>query len=91
MVVLNVLGFYNPLRDLIQSGVRSGFIQSQNEGLVVFVDGPPDLSAHETFDWGTPALEALNNWRKSDFTLGYDWKKTLRDKQEETHTSLDRS
>lgn len=90
MVVLNVLGFYDPLRDLIQSAIRTGFIVPQNNGLVVFIDGPSDLSAHEAFDWGTPALEALENWKKPEFDLGFDWSKKLGNK-EGIHTALDAS
>lgn len=90
MVVLNVLGFYNPLRDLIRSGVSSGFIPPQSEALVIFVDGPSDLSAHETFDWGPPALNALENWRNPKVDLGFDWTKK-RGKKQETDTILDAS
>jgi hypothetical protein len=90
VVLLNVLGFYNPLRELIRSGVNSGFIQPQNEGLVVFVDGPSDLSGHETYDWGTPALEAMAAWEKPEWDYGFDWRKKLGD-EEGARTALDAS
>jgi len=90
VVLLNVLGFYDPLRELIRSAVRSGFVQPQNEGLVVFVDGPADLSAHETFEWGAPALEAMGAWKKPEWDYGFDWTKKLAD-EEGKRTALDAS
>ena len=71
------MGFYDPLRDLIRAAIRSGFIQPQNEGLVFFIDGPSDLSAHETFDWGTPALNAMDMWQRPEWDYGFDWTKDL--------------
>ena len=53
VVLLNVLGFYGPIREMVRNGVRAGFIPPSNEGLIRFVDGPEDMSAHEEFDWGT--------------------------------------
>lgn len=82
VVLVNVLGFFNPLRELITMAVTSGFIQPTNVGLVVFVDGPADLSEHLTYDWGAHALEALQRWKKPEgFPTGYnwDWEKKLSD------------
>lgn len=62
VILLNVLNFWNPLRTLIQSGIKEGFIQPHNDKLVVFVDGPSDLSDHDTFDWGNAAINALDTW-----------------------------
>jgi hypothetical protein len=77
VVLVNVLGFYDPLRTLIHSAIRDGFIEPANTRLVLFVDGPPNLhpnttaipkedpewiKAHEEFDWGTAALKALDEW-----------------------------
>ena len=90
VVILNVLGFYDPLRDLIRSAIRTGFIQPQNDELVTFVDGPSELSAHASYDWGTPALEALESWKKPAVSLGFDWTKKLGDK-EGTGSALDGS
>jgi len=80
VVLINVLGFYEPLRILIHSAIKEGFIEPQNERLVLFVDGPSKsqsksdspssnlkkdeewIQAHEEFDWGTKALQALDGW-----------------------------
>ncbi len=73
---MNVLSYYNPLRELIRNGVKEGFIASRNEQLIIFVDGPEDLAEHENFDWGKAALGVLEQWReegaRSDDLL-YDW------------------
>lgn len=73
--MLNVLSFYEPLRQMIRNGVEAGFIKRQNEALVTFVDGPPDLADHETFDWGQAALEVIDSWRAVDIPVYYDWRK----------------
>lgn len=73
IIVLNVLGYFNPLRDLIQNGVREGFINPQNEALVQFVDGPPEYEVHDTFDWGKAAIDALDYWKPAERTHFYDW------------------
>lgn len=94
VVLINVLGFYDSLRILIHSAIRHGFIQPENERLVLFVDGPSkpndpasnatatptveDLEwtiAHEEFDWGTAALEALDGWdgRVGFRKYPFDW------------------
>lgn len=62
VVLVNVNSYYNPLRELIRNGIREGFIRRENEKLVVFVDGPSDHAAHETFDWGRAAVEAIDAW-----------------------------
>jgi len=75
VVLLNVLAFWNPLRDLVQNGIREGFIQPHNERLIVFVDGPSDHREHETFDWGTAALHALDTWQGGIMKPLFDWSK----------------
>ncbi|KAL4074712.1 hypothetical protein V8B97DRAFT_1868732 [Scleroderma yunnanense] len=76
VVLLNVLSYYNPLRELIRNGIREGFIQPQNEHLVIFVDGPADLREHERFDWGRAALDALDSWQYDKIqTLPFHWNK----------------
>ncbi|KAF8522072.1 hypothetical protein BU17DRAFT_44948 [Hysterangium stoloniferum] len=79
VIILNAMGFYNPLRDLIQAGVRGGFIRPENEGIVIFIDGPSDLHEHGTYDWGTAAMDVLLSWKKPRdlFPRGFNWKKQL--------------
>ncbi|KAH9961070.1 hypothetical protein BC827DRAFT_1132303 [Russula dissimulans] len=61
VVLINVLGFFEPLRGLIKGAVASGFIKGRNEDLIAFVDCPPDADP-ATFDWGTAALDAMDAW-----------------------------
>jgi len=75
ILVVNVNGFYNPLHQLIQNGIQEGFIQPKNQHLLRFVNGPDDLSQHESFDWGKAAMEALDNWQPVDAVIFYDWTK----------------
>ncbi|KAG2115526.1 hypothetical protein DEU56DRAFT_840864 [Suillus clintonianus] len=63
VILLNVLSYYNPLRELIRNGVREGFIQPLNEKLCVFVDGPADQKDHESFDWGKATVDAIAAWQ----------------------------
>ncbi|EKM56004.1 uncharacterized protein PHACADRAFT_257009 [Phanerochaete carnosa HHB-10118-sp] len=74
-VVVNVLGYYDPLRQLIRNGVREGFIQERNEKLILFVDGPEKHTDHEDYDWGKAALEALDSWQAEHKEIYYDWTK----------------
>lgn len=62
VVLLNVLGFFDPLRALVKNAMAFGFISPQNANLMTFVDCPPDVDP-ATFDWGAAALSALNGWR----------------------------
>ena len=49
-------------------------IQPSNESLIIFVDGPEDISAHATFDWGQAALKALESWKSDgNVVYSYDW------------------
>lgn len=74
VVLANILGYFDPVRALIQGGIRDGFIQPAGLELIRFVDGPSDHSLHETFDWGKALLEEIDSW-KSDpsYSLGFDW------------------
>ena len=73
-MLLNVLSYYSPLRELIRNGVQQGFIEPANEALVTFVDGPSDLSEHASFDWGSAALNALDSWtRDTSVIYSFDW------------------
>ncbi|KIK18296.1 hypothetical protein PISMIDRAFT_24690 [Pisolithus microcarpus 441] len=89
VVLLNVLSYYNPLRELIKNGIREGFINPRNEHLVIFVDGPADHSEHETFDWGKAALEAIDSWQydKSQI-LPFHWNKD-EDSSDLTHVKAE--
>ncbi|KAI0345081.1 hypothetical protein BDW22DRAFT_1353927 [Trametopsis cervina] len=75
IVVLNVLSYYEPLRQLIRNGVEAGFINRKNESLVTFVDGPSDHASHETFDWGRAALDVVDSWTAGDREVYYNWSK----------------
>lgn len=75
IVVLNVLSYYEPLRQLIRNGVEAGFINRKNESLVTFVDGPSDHASHETFDWGRAALDVVDSWSAGDREVYYNWSK----------------
>ncbi|KAI0263718.1 hypothetical protein BC834DRAFT_885220 [Gloeopeniophorella convolvens] len=71
VVVVNVLGFFDSLRALIQQAVKSGFIKAQNEHLALFIDCPAGADP-TTFDWGTAALSALDSWSPTGPGL-YTW------------------
>lgn len=74
VVLANVLGFFNPVRSLIQSAIDDGFIQPAAINLVKFVDGPSDHSLHESFDWGKALLDELDSWRDHpSYKTGFDW------------------
>jgi hypothetical protein len=62
---------------MIQNGVREGFILQRIETFVVFVDGPTDQHAHETYDWGKAVLQVLNNWRPTGNQPLYNWKRRM--------------
>ena len=78
VILVNVLGFYDRLRDLIDSIVVAGFIRPQQRSLITFVDGPPRpdgsssaeqgqkyIEEHRAFDWGKAVSEAMEEWRES--------------------------
>ncbi|KAL0070594.1 hypothetical protein AAF712_002434 [Marasmius tenuissimus] len=71
IVVINVLGFYDSLKQQIKAAIEAGFVEPHNESLVVFVDGPEDMDQHETFDWGLAALAIGTALAKSDRRLVY--------------------
>ncbi|TDL27648.1 hypothetical protein BD410DRAFT_819006 [Rickenella mellea] len=74
VILTNVLGFFNPFRELIRNGIREGFILPKNEQFVIFVDGPQDISEHESFDWGSAVVSILDSWKAVDWEgFGYDW------------------
>jgi hypothetical protein len=75
IVVLNILGYYSPLRQLIRNGIDAGLVPAANKHLVTFVDAPSsDPDVHEAFDWGAAALDALAAWRApAVHTFNLDW------------------
>ncbi|TFK87914.1 hypothetical protein K466DRAFT_615416 [Polyporus arcularius HHB13444] len=76
VLVVNVLNYWNPLRELVRNGIENGFILAKNEALLRFVEGPADLAEHESFDWGKATMEALDKWQGAQASHFYDW--TLR-------------
>lgn len=89
IVVINVRGFYNPLRELIHNGIEAGFITAVNANLVRFVDGPTGIAEQEAFDWGKAALDVLDNWTFPPRTHFYDWSRTMTIDGEKTGDALD--
>ena len=76
VIVLNVLSFWDPLRELIKNGIKHGFILEKNLQLLQFVEGPADHAEHEDFDWGKAAIDALDKWQAVSASHFYNW--TLR-------------
>ncbi|KAL0580446.1 hypothetical protein V5O48_001600 [Marasmius crinis-equi] len=75
-LIVNVRGFYESLKQQIRTAIEDGFVESYNESLVVFVDGPEDKEEHETFDWGDAAISALDRWHEKRSKLprpAFDW------------------
>jgi len=79
VIVLNILSFWEPLRQLIKNSVEEGYLRPENEGLLVFVDGPEDHNEHENFDWGNAGIKALETWEKANVSPLFDWTKGVRD------------
>ncbi|PFH50692.1 hypothetical protein AMATHDRAFT_47712 [Amanita thiersii Skay4041] len=77
VVLANVLGYWEPLRQLIRTGVKQGYIRPDNERVVVFVDGPADYNNHEDYDWGQALLDALDDWDETQAEPLFDWSKSL--------------
>lgn len=74
VILANVLGYFEPVRALIQNGIRDGFIQPAAVNLIKFVDGPSDRSLQESFDWGKALLEELDSWKGDpSYSLKFDW------------------
>lgn len=73
VVLLNVLSFWEPLRQLIKSGIDNGFIHAGNDSLIVFVDGPADPQEHDSYDWGTAGIKAIENWNREAVKPLFNW------------------
>lgn len=54
---------------------------------MVFVDGPADHAAHEAFDWGQAAMDAIDAWDHDKVsTLPFHWNKDV-DSSDMTHVN----
>lgn len=76
MILLNVRGYFDPLRAIFQGGVREGFIPPANEQLITIVDDPRrDSDSPEALEWnwGTAAMTAIENWEPIMQNSNYDW------------------
>ena len=74
VVLVNVLGYFEPIRSLIENGIKDGFIQQAGVNPIKFVDGPPDHSDHESFDWGGALLEEIDSWKwRPEFGPTFEW------------------
>ncbi|CUA74994.1 LOG family protein YJL055W [Saccharomyces cerevisiae S288c] [Rhizoctonia solani] len=60
VVIINVRGYYEPLKLLIENGVREGFIKPANASLVTILDPPANG------DWGQAVIQALRTWKPDD-------------------------
>jgi len=68
VILLNVMKFWEPLRVLVDTSIDAGFISKADRRLITFVDGPNALEEHESFDWGSACLDALNTWEHGHST-----------------------
>ncbi|KAJ6579366.1 hypothetical protein B0H10DRAFT_2235758 [Mycena sp. CBHHK59/15] len=73
IILMNVLSYFDPLRQLIRNGIGEGFIPADNESFVIFVNGPEAHAEHETFDWGAAGLAALASWDSSAAKPLFAW------------------
>ncbi|KAJ7708516.1 hypothetical protein B0H16DRAFT_1481329 [Mycena metata] len=62
--LINVLSYYEPLRQIIRNGIEENFIPEINESYVIFNDGPEAHGEHEAFDWGAAAISAFEAWEE---------------------------
>ncbi|GAA5918977.1 hypothetical protein JCM5296_004166 [Sporobolomyces johnsonii] len=59
VVLLNINGFYTPLRNFIEGAISAGFIPPKNRNFLVFLDPSPSPE----FDWGRAALDKIREWK----------------------------
>ncbi|KAG8892326.1 hypothetical protein FRB99_002801 [Tulasnella sp. 403] len=71
VVLLNVNGYWDPLKQLIEKGVGESFIEPKNRSLVTSIDAPSTGSAG--FDWGKAALEAIEAWTPPQDGGYFNW------------------
>jgi len=74
VVLVNTNHFWNPLRDLIDSAIREGFIKESSRDLAVFLD--PPTSGAEDFDWGKATVDSLDGWKSPVDSGLFIWKAT---------------
>ncbi|KZV68081.1 hypothetical protein PENSPDRAFT_582937 [Peniophora sp. CONT] len=72
VILVNVFGFWEPLRALIKTSIASGFIRKDCDSLVIFVDGPEDHAAHASYDWGMEVMKHIDNWKGAPKSF-YKW------------------
>ncbi|KAG8831323.1 hypothetical protein FRC17_003276 [Serendipita sp. 399] len=76
VVLVNVLNYYNPLREQLRVAIEAGFVRAENLQLLTFVDGPEDLNEHIEYDWGTAVVKVLDEWKPTGWKgFGFDWTK----------------
>ncbi|KAH8834084.1 hypothetical protein DL96DRAFT_1579391 [Flagelloscypha sp. PMI_526] len=77
IILVNVLGFWTPFRQMIKSATDAGFISPKYSDLVAFVDGPESPDEHGSYDWGKDVLEKIDEWYQKHSGRGglYDWSK----------------
>ncbi|KAE8226998.1 hypothetical protein CF319_g469 [Tilletia indica] len=70
MILLNINGFFTPLKALIDQAVSAGFISASNTSLITFVEADSD--------WGKHVVEAVEReGQQISSTSGYwDWNTT---------------
>ncbi|GAA5998567.1 hypothetical protein JCM5350_003856 [Sporobolomyces pararoseus] len=77
VLLLNVNGYYSPLRVFIEGAIEAGFLSPTHRNFLIFVEDPsyshlpsPALAhgegtfQHESFDWGQAALDAIKHWKE---------------------------
>lgn len=68
-----MLAYFDPLRQLIENGIKEGYINPLNGRLITFVNGPDVLNEHENFDWGNAAINAIETWEGVKAKNSYNW------------------
>ncbi|KAH7107299.1 hypothetical protein BKA62DRAFT_764715 [Auriculariales sp. MPI-PUGE-AT-0066] len=82
VVLVNIYGYWEPLRALINNANGAGFIHPENVSLVSFIDGPSDHGQHVDYDWGADVLRFLDAWEPHKWAgYGFDWSRTVTDGQ----------
>ena len=75
VVLVNIDGFYSPLREFVRGAIKSGFIKKDNESFLVFVEPPTaSESAASEWDWGKAAVEAVREWHRTEKGQAYQLK-----------------